>query len=65
MTDGAAQELFVWWARERGLKSDVPRLHELQPYVEARLSEIEALWDLPLGDAEMPLTFARPEDDRG
>lgn len=64
MTD-AEQKAFVMWARGRGLEIDESRLRELQPLVEARLLEIEALWDLSLGDAEMPLAFARPEDDRG
>jgi hypothetical protein len=65
MTDVAGQEMFVRWARERGLKIDESRLRELQPLVEARLLEIETLWDLSLGDVEMPLAFARPEDDHG
>lgn len=64
MTD-AGQEAFVRWARGRGLEIDESRLRELQALVEARLLEIEDLWELSLGNAEMPLAFAWPEDDRG
>ena len=64
MTD-AGQEAFVRWARGRGLEIDESRLRELQALVEARLLEIEDLWELSLGNAEMPLAFAWQEDDRG
>jgi len=47
------------------LEIDESRLRELQALVEARLLEIEGLWELSLGNAEMPLAFAWQEDDRG